>query len=366
MSAMRMPASPFVRDCWWAAALTVTTQAELVLASDLEHPALQHLVFIPMTGAIAFRRRAPLVAAAAVGIAMSLQTFAGDAPVVGGFLAMLIVLLSLGFHAPWRAGVLGVALVSGGALTYDVVRADFNLADFVGNAAIVVGAWALALAVRRSTDARVAAELARDAAAREAVQTERDRIARDLHDSVAHALTLMTLQAGAARERATQPAAVEALSAIESGGRQALLDMHRFLRLLPEDGSEARTLQDLDDLVEQLRAGGFEAHLLKKGDLDTLPTSISATAYRTVQEGLTNAAKHSGAGAAHVTIRRDEDELRVEITDTSGTHGPLSVGSGRGLAGLRDRLEVFEGSLTAGPGGSGWVLRAVIPIKVSA
>lgn len=360
--------SPLTRDATAALVLTLLTQVELVLAGSRVDgpPAVQHVCFALMTGAVALRRRAPLAATLVLAAGMAGQTLAGDAPVVGGFLAMLVVVGSLGFHASWRRGLAGLAAVAGSALLYDVLAADFVVADFVGNAAIVVGTWALAHAVRRSTDARVAAEVAADRAARDAVQVERQRIARDLHDSVAHAVTLMTLQAGNARERTTDAAMQEALRSVEAGGRTALADMHRFLRVLGPDGhSDAPGLQDLDDMVEQVRAGGMTVDVVRDGDLGQLPASISATAYRVAQEALTNAVKHSAASRATVTVTSDGRHLMVDVVNTAGARSavPARNGAGRGLAGLRERLALFQGRLEAGrtPDGQ-WRVTARIPL----
>jgi len=276
------------------------------------------------------------------------------------------VLLSLGYYANLRQGLLGVLCIAAGALVYDLVADDFNVGDLVANAAIVVTAWALAHAVRRSNDARVAAELSRERAAQSAVQAERGRIARDLHDSVAHTLTVMTLQAGAARERTTQTVAAEALESIETGGREALADMHRFLHLIDEGApGQAPGLRDLDDLVTRVRAAGLDVVLECCEGLDQLPVSISATAYRVVQEGLTNAAKHSGSPTAKVRIRHHQGALEVEVTDdgsTSSSSPGLPVGSGRGLSALQERVALFDGTLTTAPGADGFSLAATIPL----
>lgn len=366
------PRSPLTRDVVASVVLTVLTQVELVLAgSRVDGPlGVQHVCFGLMTAAVALRRRAPLAAALVLALGMAGQTLAGDAPVVGGFLAMLVVVGSLGFHAPWRRGLVGLAAVMASALLYDVVADRFVVADFVGNAAIVAGTWALAHAVRRSTDARVAAEVAADRAATRAVQDERQRIARDLHDSVAHAVTLMTLQAGNARERTTDIAIQETLRSVEAGGRTALADMHRFLQVLGPDGrSEAPGLQDLDDMVEQVRAGGMSVELVRAGDLEGLPSSISSTAYRVVQEALTNAVKHSSATHATLTVHSDGRHLLVDVTNTAGAPSATGArsGAGRGLAGLRERLALFQGGLEAGHTQDGqWRVTARIPLDEAA
>ncbi|HZJ07262.1 MAG TPA: sensor histidine kinase [Nocardioidaceae bacterium] len=368
---MRLPSSPVIRDCLLAAVLTAATQVELVLGAEgVAGPlVVQHLVFAGMTASVALRRVAPLAATLGCSAGMALQTLAGEAPVVGGFLAMLVVVASLGYHASVRAGAVGLTAMASSALLYDVLAEEFVLGDMIANIVIVLGAWGFARMARVSTDRRVAAELAKDRFAREAVAAERTRIARDLHDSVAHALTLMTLQAGGARERASDPVVVDALQRIEEGGREALSDMHRFLRLLgdPDDGpGEAPGLRNLDDMVQRVRAGGLEVNLTFDGELEDLPASVSSTAYRIVQEGLTNAIKHSDARRATVAIRLDRGSLCVDVSDdgaVADVHRRIHVGSGGGLPGLRERVALFDGSLTAGKvDDKGWRLEATIPL----
>lgn len=366
---MRLPSSVLARDGLLAGLLTVLTQVELLLASGVEGPRwAQHLTFAVMTAAVALRRVRPLAAALLVAGGMAGQTLAGEAPVVGGFLALLVVVASLGYHAGLRSGVVGLLVIAMSATLYDLLVARFVLADFVGNTVIVTGSWGGARLLRRATDKRVAAEVARDRAAREAVVAERNRIARDLHDSVAHALTLMTLQAGAARERADGPI-VEPLGVIEREGRRALADMHRSLRLLGDAGDgalESPGIKDLDDLLVRVRASGLDVSASLVGQLDDLPASVSSTAYCVVQEALTNAVKHSGAQHALVELERSPHELTIRVRDDGGRPGDAraAVGSGRGLAGLRERVSLFEGSLLVAPAeSSGWRLQATIPLQ---
>jgi len=253
------------------------------------------------------------------------------------------------------------------ALVYDLLAERFVLGDFVANAAIVVGAWGLAHAVRRSTDARVAGELATDRATRDAVVSERQRIARDLHDSVAHAVTLMTLQAGNARERTADPVLQDALRSVESGGRAALEDMHRFLRVLGTDGTtETLGLRDLDDMIVAVRAGGLGVEVVLDGDLEHLPPSVSATAFRVAQEALTNTMKHSDAARATLAVHNDGRKLRIDVLDdaSTGRYQPQGAGADRGLAGLRERLALFHGALDAGRAMNGrWRVTATIPLE---
>lgn len=367
---MALPASLLARDGLLAGVLTVVTQVELLLAAgEVEGPRwVQQVAFTVMTASVALRRVRPLLAALVIALGMAGQTLAGEAPVVGGFLALLVVAASLGYHAGLRSGVVGLAAIAMSATLYDFVAARFVLADFVGNMVIVGGGWGGARLLRSSTDRRVKAEVARDRAAREAVAAERNRIARDLHDSVAHALTLMTLQAGAARERA-HGSVVETLGSIEREGRRALADMHRSLRLLGDVGDrvgESPGLKDLDDLLARVRASGLEVSASLVGELDDLPASVSSTAYCVVQEALTNAVKHSGAAHASVELKRSPHELTIEVRDDgAGPDGArAAIGSGSGLASLRERVSLFGGRLTAAPADeSGWRLQATIPLQ---
>lgn len=219
---MRRP-STAVGDLLAAVVLVAVTQVEVWAVHDRIEGSLpwQHLAFLLMTGAVTFRRTAPLVAALVCSAGLGLQTALGDAPVVGGFLAMLVVLVSLGYFASLRIGLVGLAVMLSSVLSHDLVASRLVVGDLVGNTVIAVLAWGAGRVLRISIDRRVEAELSRDRFAREAVAAERGRIARDLHDSVAHALTVMTLQAGAARERSEAPLVSDALAAIERGGRES-------------------------------------------------------------------------------------------------------------------------------------------------
>lgn len=182
----------------------------------------------------------------------------------------------------------------------------------------------------------------------------------------------MTLQAGAARERAQEPVVADALRCIEEGGREARVDMHRFLQLIGDASGppeEAPGVRDIEDMVDRLRSGGMVVALTVTGDPTEVPASFSSTAYRVVQEGLTNAVKHSGAGRVDVSVRIASEEIVVEVADNgAGTEArhPVAARSGRGLAGLRERVSLFGGRVTAETDGSvGWRLCAVIPLAQS-
>ncbi|GAB2587090.1 sensor histidine kinase [Kribbella endophytica] len=216
---------------------------------------------------------------------------------------------------------------------------------------------------------------------RTATLAERNRLARELHDSVGHALSLVTIQAAAARRvLATDPAFAEtALAAMETSARAALADLDHVLGLLRDDrrpGSATApqaTLGDVARLVEATRAGGITVEVHHSGDLSTLPAAVSREAYRIVQEGLTNAIRHAGRPAGDVevdlSISLDSSGLLLELTNPVGSSPAAVEGEstrgGRGLAGIRERVAVLRGTVEAGLDGGRWRLAVTLPVAVT-
>jgi signal transduction histidine kinase len=205
--------------------------------------------------------------------------------------------------------------------------------------------------------------------AQAAIVEERAGIARELHDVVAHAISVMLLQArGGRRVLQAEPAdASEAFATIERTGHQALEEMRRLLGMLRATDEQLAlapqpTLKELDRLVEQVRAAGLPVEVAVEGEPRELPPGLDLSAYRIVQEALTNALKHAGPARARVLLRYDSDELELEIADDGLGTGDGS-GSGQGLIGMRERISVYGGELQAGrrPEG-GYVLRARLPL----
>jgi signal transduction histidine kinase len=211
---------------------------------------------------------------------------------------------------------------------------------------------------------------------RTATLAERNRLARELHDSVGHALSLVTIQAAAARKLlATDPAFAEtALAAMETSARAALADLDHVLGLLRDDrrpGAQTApqaTLGDVARLVESTRAGGITVAVHRSGDLNQLPAAVSREAYRIVQEGLTNAIRHAGRPAGEVevelSISLDTTGLQLELTNPVAGLSDHS-GGGRGLAGIRERVAVLRGTVEAGLVADGWRLAVTLPVAVT-
>jgi len=251
--------------------------------------------------------------------------------------------------------------------------------DLVFSTSLFGVAWLVGYALRaRAERSEVAEERAlraerdRESAARLAVAEERARMARELHDVVAHAVSVMVLQVGAVRHR--MPATSkegEALRNVEHAGRTALAEMRRLLGALREGDARLELtpgpgLQDLEALAKDVRAAGLDVRLHVEGEPATLPRSLDLSAYRIVQEGLTNALKHSGGRRAEVTIAYTPDCLRLEVRD-DGVSGARNDGLGHGLVGIGERVKAYGGEMSAFTATTGgFVLRASLPLHSEA
>jgi len=247
----------------------------------------------------------------------------------------------------------------------------FWLVLFFGGSWIVGRALTIRAQQNREMRERVAtAERERELAAERAAGEERARIARELHDVVAHSVSVMVVQASGVRRllRDDQEREREALLSVERTGRQALSEMRRMLGVM-RTGEESAALapqpglQNLDKLVAQVEQAGLPVTLRIEGERPELSPGIDLSAYRIVQEGLTNALKHSKGARAEVLIRYGDDGLHLEITD-DGTAEANGDGLGHGLVGMRERVALYGGTLEAGPReGGGFVLRADLPVE---
>jgi signal transduction histidine kinase len=344
-----------------------------------------------LTVPVAFRRQRTLVAAFVVLAGGLLQLLTYSVPLRPADLALGVMLYTLVADLGRSRGALFAACLGGATVLWAATR----LHDGLSSAALVFAGivtlalcWALGefVGARRAYHVEVERRLRlleteRDAQARIAVAEERARIARELHDVVAHAVSVIVVQAdGASYALHSSPdLAGNALRTISETGRQALVELRRLLGVLrsAEDGQEIdRSPQPdvggLAELADTIRAVGLPVRLETYGDLAELPAGIGLGVYRIVQEALTNTLKHAGPGVqAVVRVGRLSDQVEVEVDDNgAGALSGLrprpelaSLSGGNGLIGMRERASVFGGTLEAGPrAGGGWRVRAVLPL----
>lgn len=298
---------------------------------------------------------------------------------VAPVLAMLLASWSVGAYLPRPRAVVTLATFVGGvwlAMGIDLLQGPdhYQGTDFPWLGGLVAPPGVMGITFGARTRSLHEAERRADALERErlaATAEERARIARELHDVVAHAVSVMTVQAGAAEEMlGHDPAlALEPVRAVQETGRQALVEMKRLVGMLRAEDVEVGlapqpSLRDLNRLAAQVREAGLPVELLVEGEPRPLPLGVDLSAYRLVQEGLTNALKHAQAATATVTLAYGERELTIEVSDDGrggdcGADGSL----GHGLAGMRERVGVFGGELVAGPRtAGGFAVRARLPL----
>jgi signal transduction histidine kinase len=274
-----------------------------------------------------------------------------------------------------RAG-LGLAIVVGAAVTLVANIAGHSVDQLVFVPLEFAISWVAGLAVRERVVQAEAAELRatqaeqeRDVAARIAVAEERARIARELHDIVAHAVSVMVLQVGAVRHRlpAARSEDREALTGVEHAGREALAEMRHLLDAMRDDGEGLELgpqpgLDRLDALLQDVGRAGLPVRLHVDGDRVELPRGIDISAYRIVQEGLTNALKHAHASHAEVALQYSAGQLRIEVRD-DGRGTATHNGSGHGLIGIRERVKLYGGEMSsANANDGGFTLSARLPL----
>jgi signal transduction histidine kinase len=329
-------------------------------------------VAILLAASLAWRRRAPLlVLAMAIAAASVTVTEPIDAP-LAVVVALTIATYSVGANTTGRAAVLGgigVAVLVAIAVVKDL-GADSEINDVAVPVLILGTPWLAGLSLRSRREREVALEGLRVEHANAAVADERARIARDLHDAVAHSMGVIILQArGARRTFQSDPdAAMEALDAIERTGAAALAEMRGLVGVLRDDGQRMAlapppSLRHVGSLVATVREAGLPVDLLIEGTPVGLPAGMDASAYRIVQEALTNALAHAGPATANVVIRYGPDDLDLEIGDTGV--GPRDVEvDGHGLTGMRQRVSFHDGRLEVGPRpGGGFMVRASLPLR---
>jgi len=360
--------------------LAAVAGVEIATADRVDAPWSVRVFFVlGTTVPLIWRRRAPVPVLVAVlgtiAIADSGYGIANEASVP--FVGCLMAAYASGAYTNRRdgriaAGVIGVLVVSMSLAIGENVAGD---ALFIGG--ILYAVWGAATVVRSRQE--LATQLAartveleheREENAKLAVAEERARIARELHDVVAHKLSIMVVQAGAERRalKEERPETADVLRTIEDTGRGAMAEMRRLLGMLRRSDDELAlapqpSLAHLDGLVAQVREAGMPVELRVEGEARALPPGIDLSAYRIVQEALTNALKHAGPARARVTVRYGETELDIEITDDGAGAAEAAPAGGHGLVGMRERARLFGGRLEAGPADGGFRVHARLPVE---
>ncbi len=364
-----------------AAGLVVFGQIEVWAGTAVPGPrGAAAICSLAITTPVAFRRRWPLGAGTVVLAATTVQGLVGG---YGSSLAQGIsyfcALYGIAVWTDTRRFLAGIGvLVTGNALSLlqpgggDIKTAGvFTWVPIL--AMVLVRGAVRGRQLQAEALAARAELLEREQAVRanEAVAEERARIARELHDLVAHNVSVMVVQAGAERHAlpADQTSTREALTSIELAGRQALAEARRLLGMLRRngDGEELEpqpSLAHVDVLIEQVARAGLPVTLAVEGERTALPAGVDLCAYRIVQEGLTNALKHAGPAHAAVTLRYAPGALDVEVRDDGrGAASPNGDGAGHGLIGMRERVGLYGGRLAAGPGeDGGFEIHAHLPL----
>jgi signal transduction histidine kinase len=334
------------------------------------------LGLVVASSALLVRHRAPLTVLA---LAVVLQLVLGWGPVM--VFPLLLALFNVAEYSD-RPLVIGATIASGTAMVLSLVIHDERIsAPSVGSRLVVIGlVVAVALYLRARADyingLRERAERLereRELLAQQAVGDERVRIARELHDVVAHNVSLMVVQAQALAATGPQAAQHETLGHVADLGREALSEMHRMLGVLRLQNGGAPELEpqpgvrDLPTLIERTRQAGLEATLTVEGTARELPAAVDLSVYRIVQEALTNVIRHAQAHQATVTLGYAPETLEVTVLD-DGTgpnvrHGDGTDDGGHGLVGMRERVALFGGELETGRRtyGTGYRVRALIP-----
>jgi signal transduction histidine kinase len=332
-----------------------------------------------MCAPLALRRRWPLPVVAVtmtVGTLQGLLLTSVD-EVATIFFVLIVLSYTAGAHQPRRPAFLTLPILFAGVCGVNL-GTHATTSDYLFPSTVALISWLAGRAIRARTllteelhEAAIRAEEAHEAEAQRAMAEERRRIAREMHDVVAHSVSVMVVQAGGARriidrdpERAAQAAAQ-----IEYTGRAALVEMRRLLGLL--HGGEATalapqpSLAELDALVARSRDAGLTVTLQVEGDRRPLPAGVDLAAYRIVQEALTNTLKHAGTAVSEVYVRWGEHELELEILDGGGAPGVRNGdGGGHGLVGMAERVRLYGGELDAGPRtNGGFRVRARLPLE---
>ena len=375
---LKGPKRPAVLDAILGLAVASGTVVQLAATGRASVDAVVVGIVIGIAVAL---RRAPFVAVGLVLVTQSAQALLGDTGVVHGLatpaIGTILVFYALGAYVPSRvsAPTLLLALVMVGATRLTAGGGGLSTAGAV-DALGLFTPYLLGRFVRRrnvharSEEARAAAAARqRERAASRAAAAERARIARELHDVIAHSVSVMVIQAGGARLvlDADVDRAEASVRAVEQAGNDALAEMRRLLGLLGENEPRALApqpgLRDLPALIAGARTAGLDTTLRTDGDALAVSPALDLCAYRVVQEALTNAIKYAAPARADISVRWRTGQLELEVLDSGGNGTGRAPGGGHGLIGMRERVTMHGGTLEHGrTAAGGYEVRALIPV----
>jgi len=364
-----------------AAALTVSTRTDPSRPDDVR-VGFEGVAVVVMTLVLLLRRRAPFLIPASTWL-MSAALSAVDGSLIVGQAPLSIVgmvaAVLLGDLRDRRQAHVGLAVVVASAATVAYQDPTHTVGSLFFVPGLFAVGWLVGFALHARTEQTEAAEeraarseWRRQNESRVAVAEERARIARELHDVVAHAVSVMVLQVGALRHRlpAEDVVSRDTLRNVEESGRNALTEMRRLLDAMRREGDQLDLapqpdLASIEALLNDVRTAGLDASLQVHGDPVDLPPGLALSAYRITQEGLTNVIKHAHTPHAEVHLRYGTHDLELEIRD-DGDGPSASDGLGHGLVGISERVKLYGGTMTAGATESGgFALRARLPLDPS-
>jgi signal transduction histidine kinase len=378
--------TPLDRDRAFAVVLFVAAEVEVVISGEGAPLPLLMLVAAGYSLPFAWRRVYPLgvvcviVASVVIEAALLVDPTTFFVP----FLGVLLFSYSAGAYADGRRAYAGLAVMGVAVMTVTALSPGQVIGDYIFPTAFAIVSWLSGRILRTRTrlteelhEATLREEEAHEHAALIAAADERRRIAREMHDVVAHSVSVMVVQAGGARRILERdPArAIAAAEQIERTGREALAEMRRLLGVLHADDEEhaARapqpTMASVGALVARAREAGLPVELHETGKRRSLPAGLDLAAFRVVQEGLTNAIKYSGRAATEVHVTWGERELVLEIADRGpgAARDHVIAEGGHGLVGMRERVRLYGGELETGPrSGGGFRIRAKLPLVADA
>jgi signal transduction histidine kinase len=372
----RVPRRPPASDFAIVGALSVWAILEAFFAEGPGTVPVRIVAGLALTLPLIVRRRYPFaVLVFVVGVFVLRAVIGAESEQAASFFpALLLATFSVALYARRIELAVGGAVIAIAGMIAGLTLGfgtDEGTTTEPGNIAILsfffTAAWTAGFLLRRRAEHVRRVEAESGELARAAVSSERSRIARELHDIVAHSISVISVQTGAAEQYVERdPArAREHLEAVRRSARDALTEMRRLTGVLREDEASYEPqpgLERMPDLVEQARASGLEVELVEEGERRMVPPGVDLAAYRIVQEALTNARKHAGRVTATVHVRYSNDDIEVEVENASGAGG-TGDGSGHGLAGMRERVRVYGGTLEAGPEDGGrFRVRARLPL----